>query len=163
MKKHIKSLVSILIISIMILAFTGCGSMNKTAINTDTFISTADSKEYEVVDILEQYNEIEAIKNATVAFKSEDGENILYQIEFYELDAADSAMLMFNENKDLFESKTSTAVMETTVNLGNFSKYSVISNGKYMVVSRIDNTLVFVDVDKEYKDTINEFLEAIGY
>lgn len=163
MKKHIKSLVSISLILIMIFALTGCGSLNRTAINTDTFISTAESKEYEVIDILEEYKDIEAIEKATVALKSEDGENILYQIEFYELDAADSAMLMFNENKDLFESKTSTAVMETTVNLGNFSKYSVISNGKYMVVSRIDNTIVFVDVDKEYKDTVNEFLEAIGY
>ena len=35
-------------------------------------------------------------------------------------------------------------------------------NGKYMVVSRIDNTVIYVNVNDNYKDTVKDILKELG-
>ena len=32
-----------------------------------------------------------------------------------------------------------------------------------MVVSRIDNTVIYVNVDDNYKDTVKDILDELGY
>ena len=32
-----------------------------------------------------------------------------------------------------------------------------------MVVSRIDNTVIYVNVDNNYKDTVKDILDELGY
>ena len=45
----------------------------------------------------------------------------------------------------------------------NYSKYTLQSDNKYMVVSRIEDTVVYVKVDSKYKDQIKDLLKEIGY
>lgn len=42
-------------------------------------------------------------------------------------------------------------------------KYTLSSNNKYMVVSRIANTVIFVNVGSQYKDTIQKLLKEFDY
>ena len=65
-------------------------------------------------------------------------------------------VIFINLNKE----KTS---IETNVELKNYSKYTLLSSGKYMVVSRINNTVIYVNADANYKDNIKNILDELGY
>jgi len=47
--------------------------------------------------------------------------------------------------------------------MGNNSKYTLKTNGEYKVVSRIEDTVIYVDVDEKYEDDVKEILKEIGY
>lgn len=70
---------------------------------------------------------------------------------------------MYNTNKTTFESQNSNVSASTTVGINNYSTYSLTTNKKYKYLSRIDNTLVYVDVDKSYKDIVQDIMKEIGY
>ena len=70
----------------------------------------------------------------------------------------------YNNNKSILESSKGNNSAETYVELKNSSKYTLLSNGKYMTVSRINNTVIyFDDVDANYKDTVKTLLDELGY
>ena len=45
----------------------------------------------------------------------------------------------------------------------NYRKFWMISNGYYMVSSRIDNTLIFAKVLLENREKVDSVLEDMGY
>ena len=69
----------------------------------------------------------------------------------------------YNNNKSIFESTKSGASTESNINGKNYSKYTLTSNGKYMVVSRVANTVAFVNVSSDLKDNVNTILKELGY
>ena len=161
--KSIKShILLIFLASIMILSLVSC-SMNKTPIDTDAFIEAAKTYGLTPVDITEQYKSSGYVNKGTIAAKSEDGVNILYQIEFYEIDTVDNAESMFAQNKQSFENDQDSANSYSSVNVGNHEHYNITIDGRYKSVRRIENTLIFLNVDVQYKDSVNEFLDTIGY
>lgn len=136
---------------------TGCG--NKTAISSDDFKSRMEQKGFSVQEATSQFSEHDYVEKVYIAL-SDDSK---YQIEFYELSDADKASSFFNNNKELFEDSKSSSSSETSVNLGNNSKYTLTTNGKYKVVSRIDNTVIYLDVADNYKSNIKDILKDLGY
>lgn len=156
MIKSKKIFLSIILILTTMLLFTGCAQ--KTALTDAEFKTKAESMGYTVHDISEQYAEYEQIETATLA-QSEDG----YNIEFYTLTSEKEAVSMFNLNKEKFKSYKSGSSSETSLNSKNSSKYVLISSGSFMCVSTVDDTLIYIDVDTEYKDAVKEFLKEIEY
>lgn len=77
-----------------------------------------------------------------------------YQIEFYEVSNLDNATSFYNTNKTKFESQKGNASSSYNASMKNNSTYSVTTNGKYKFVSRVDNTVVYVDVDTTYQDSV---------
>ena len=59
-------------------------------------------------------------------------------------------------------SKVTTSV-ETNVSVEKYSKYTLTTNEYYMVVTKIDTTLIFAKVSKNYKNNVNDTLEKLGY
>ena len=45
----------------------------------------------------------------------------------------------------------------------NYYKYDMVSNGYYMVTTRVDNTLVFSKTQATNKETIEKILNEMGY
>jgi len=45
----------------------------------------------------------------------------------------------------------------------NYYKFTMITNGYYLVSSRIDNTLIFTKTLLKNKDTVDNILDAMGY
>ncbi len=45
----------------------------------------------------------------------------------------------------------------------NYSTYSLTTNGKYKYLSRIDNTLIYIDASDDYKDAIKDIIKELGY
>ncbi len=136
---------------------TGC--KEKTSINAEGFKSAMEAKGFAVADASEQFADVNEITCVYIALLGEGD----HQIEFYELDSDDSARRLFAGNKNIFEQSITGNHAESSVSLANYDKYTLTNNGAFMLLSRIDNTLVYVNSPSEYKDEINSILKEIGY
>lgn len=132
---------------------------NKESITANEFKDKMEDMNYIIVDAKNQFEEYDYIEKVYLAVP----EDYEYQIEFYEMDREEQAITFYNHNKDIFESYKSSISSETSVNIGNNAKYTLTTEDEYRLLSRIDNTVIYVHVDKEYKDKIKETLKEIGY
>ena len=73
------------------------------------------------------------------------------------------AMSFYITNKNIFESDIDNLDGSYHINVSNYSKYSSSSDSSYRVVSRIDNTVIYVNSKKENKDKIKKVLKKLGY
>lgn len=135
---------------------TGCG--DKVALTSTEFNNKMTEKGYNVVNVKEQF-EYDYITDALVAVSSDKK----YQIEFYVLSTDDYAASFYGNNKTIFENSKTSNNTETSVNLGNHSKYTLTTNGKFKVVSRIKNTVIYLNVDEVYKNEVKDVLKSLGY
>lgn len=158
-----KPVIIAIIAVVIVVAIVGVIFVNlnkeKTSITASSFYTTMSQKGYSVQDANSQFSEYDYIKQVYIAASKDYS----YQIEFYELLDDSYATSFYNNNKSIFESSKGNASTETSVGLKNYSKYTLSSNGKYMVVSRIDNTVIYVKVDDNYKDTVKAILDELGY
>ena len=153
-------IIGIIIVILFIIGLLAFNSLNKekVSISADTFNTTLESKDYVITDTTSQFAQY-----GNYMVKSYVAQKSGYQIEFYELSSEENAISMYNTNKTKFESQKTNTSTYATVSMNNYATYSLITNGKYKYLSRIDNTLVYVDVDENYKDPVKEVMEEIGY
>lgn len=152
----IKKITFAVLCMLLMFTLTGCGS--KTAITNDEFINKVESHSLTTTDVTSQYSSYDYVKSATVAQSSSD-----WQIEFYVLDDENYATSMFNTNQSTFESYKGSASSESSASMGNYATYTLTSNGYYMHLCRIDNTLLYVRVNDTYKDTVKDIIKDLGY
>lgn len=157
MKKARYVLISLLCVMALI-GFTGCGK-NKNAISADEFCTKIENKGFLTTDSTAQYASSKEITESYIAISKDYS----YQIEFVVLDSTSAAQSMFSKNKSIFESEKGSSNLTSSKELANYSKYTLKTNGKYKVVSRIDNTLIYINADAEYKDEIDSILDELGY
>lgn len=155
--KRVKQLLMGLMCFVVLFTLTGCG--NKTAITSDDFKSKMESSGYTVQEATNQMSDYDYIKQVYTAISSDS----TYQIEFYELSDNDYASSFFNNNKKTFEDSKSSGSTETSVSVDNNEKYTLTTNGKFKVVSRIDNTVIYLNVDDNYKSSVKDVLKNLGY
>ena len=130
----------------------------KTPITAAEFNNIMENEGYVMTNTTSQFAQYpNYISESYVAQKSG------YQIEFYELTSEENAISMYNTNEAKFESQKTNAAIYTTVSIKNYATYSLTTNGKYKYLSRIDNTLVYIDVDESYKDIVKDIMKEIGY
>ncbi len=155
MKKYI---LAILTIALLAMTFTGCSS--KEPLTSSSFEEQMTEAGYIVADCTEQYAEVDYIKKCYVALSDEEAK---YQIEWYEISDADTAVQFFNTQKTIFEQSEGSTSATTSVNGTNSSKYTLSTNGTYKLLSRIENTVIYIDCDSDYKDAVQEVLKTLGY
>lgn len=155
--KRVKQLLMGLMCFVVLFTLTGCG--NKTAITSDDFKSKMESSGYTVQEATNQMSDYDYIKQVYIAISSDS----TYQIEFYELSDNDYASSFFNNNKKTFEDSKSSGSTKTSVSVDNNEKYTLTTNGKFKVVSRIDNTVIYLNVDDNYKSSVKDVLKNLGY
>lgn len=159
-KKIIIGTAIILLIAIVI----GIGviqllNREKEAITASEFVSSIQSRGYITQDIKSQFEEYDYIKEAYIA----STRDYSYQLEFYELLDENYATMFYNTNKSIFESYKDNSSVETNLDGKNYSKYTLKVNEQYMLLSKIDNTVIYLKVDSENKNSINKLLKEIGY
>ena len=159
MKKTL-SIIGIIVIVLIVIILIVFGVLNKekTPISANTFISTMESKGYTIINTTSQFSQYPNYVAESYIAKNQD-----YQIEFYELTNKENAINMYNTNKTKFESQKTDSSSYVTVNMSNYSTYSLTAGGKYKYLARIDNTLVYIDVDENYKDIVKDIMKEIGY
>lgn len=134
-------------------------NLNKQPLTVSEFKNIMEDKDFEIIDAKEQFEDIDYIEKAYIALE----EDYDYQIEFYRLDDEDNAIEFYKTNKKIFEEAKGTSSAETSVNMGNNSKYTLTTNDEYKVVSRIENTVIYANVDDKYKDELKDLLKELGY
>lgn len=133
--------------------------MEKTPITVDYFESFMEEKGYTVVNDSSEFSNYDYLKRVYLAIS----DDYSFQIEFYELVDEEYAIKFFENNMAIFKSSKESNSLESTVNLMNASKYTLSCNNKYKVISRIDNTVIYLDVDDEYTETVKSVLSELGY
>lgn len=139
----------------LILSFIGC--VNKTPSTPDEFKTCITEKGYQFIDATSQFPAGSNVENVYLALKDD------YQIEFLKVSTEEQAKAAFSENKSNFENMKGSTSIETSLSIGNHSRYNVKSDDTYMVVSRIDNTFIYLTVPIDYEEDVNEILDALGY
>lgn len=158
-KRSLSIIMGIIMMLTFVITCTGCGITEKPSITADTFVSTMEAKGYEIVDAKDQFPDEDSIQKVFIAISPEKN----YQIEFYDMVDIDAATILYNKNQQLFESSRGNVSGSTSAEIGNYSKYTLTTNGKYKAVSRIDNTVIYLNVPESVKETVAEVLKEIGY
>ena len=160
MKKSVMITIGIVIAIVVIVGvFFAVFNKEKTAITASNFYETMSKKGYMVQDATSEFSEYGYVAKVHLALSSDEG----YQIEFYELIDTEYANNFYENNKAIFEASEGNNASKTTVNLKNHSKFTLSTDGKYKVLSRIDNTVIYANVDEQYKDTVKDLLKELGY
>lgn len=131
----------------------------KVSMTATQFKTSMEEKDFVITDATNQFSGYDYIEQVYIASSSDYS----YQIEFYELSDEDYAITLYNNNKSIFKSSEGNVAGETNVDMKNYSKYTLLTNGKYKVVSRIDNTVVYLNVDSSKKDSVKNILKKLGY
>ncbi len=153
-------IIGIIVVVLVGIVFVSFNTLNKEKmpISADTFNTTMESKGYVMTDTTSQFAQY-----GNYMSKSYAAQKSGYQIEFYELSSEENAISMYSTNKTKFESQKSSVSASATASMNNYATYSLTTNGKYKYLSRIDNTLVYIDVDESYKDVVKDIMKEIGY
>ena len=155
--KKVKSAALIALCLMLVFSFGGCAK--KEAVTSQVFGDTMTQNGYTIIDIKEHYNDVEFITEAYLAVDETES----YKIEFYVLSDNDSAANMFEGNKQDYEENRGPSYVGNSYDIGNHSKYTLTADGTYVLISRIDNTLIFIKTSADYKDAVNTAVDALGY
>ena len=150
--------IKILMLLVMVVLLCACSS-KKEAIDEEKFINIMKSQKFDIVNVEEQFEQYEYIEESYVALES----NKNYQIEFYELENNAYAKSFYDNNKEIFEATQTNSSFYTNVDLTNSNRYTLTTDTEYKVLSRIDETVIYVNADKKYKNEITNILKKLGY
>ena len=156
MKK--RSFLMLVVLVVMLFVSTAC-SLNKESIDYQEFNNIMTNNGFNVVNVEEQFQEYEYFEESYVALDA----NGNYQIEFYELEDESYAISFYNNNKSIFEEESSIVTFQSNTNLTNSNKFVLVTDTEYKVISRIDDTVIYLNVDKKYKEEVTNILKKLGY
>lgn len=98
--------------------------------------------------------------NVDLSYKAETPDQ-RYVINFYEFDGEVSAQGFYAKKQA--ELGSTGSQVYTELNLGNYSKYTMIYHERFAAISRVSNTVVYVDTEKNYQEEVKQLLLDIGY
>lgn len=159
--KKTKSILAVVTLCIIcLLGFSGCGK-KKTPVSAEKFRDTLESKGFIVSSSTSAYSQNKDVTESYIAISPD----YKYQIEFIVTDSVSGATRLYNTNKSKFEfGKSSSGLSKNkSIELANYATYSLVTGGKYQVISRIDNTLIYVNVDEQYQESVKSVLNDLGY
>ena len=146
-----KKLKTLLVFVLIIL----CCACNSSTLTSVEFKKKFSDNDFYVVSTINHFENYEYIKESFIA-TSHDKD---YSIEFYILSSEDAADEFFNANKDLFEAERT----EDCIYKDKKNKYSLTTDTEYKALSKRENTVIYVNVKKEYKNEVNKLIKKIGY
>ena len=89
-----------------------------------------------------------------------------FQLEFFTFDTDDQAHYVVQQihshvRENLYVPNGESIIMQHQV--GNFTFWSRVAHDRYMVITRIENTVFFIHCHDEERPTINALLKELGY
>lgn len=149
--------ISVYLLIIMCVFLTGCGNKEKVATTIDTFITTAEGNNFTVTDNMETYKNVDYIVDSKIATLDD------IQIEIVKYSDSDSAIKVQNSQIESFALLKNTVAHEEKDKGKNYYRYVLVSNGRYMISSRVDDTLIFSKTLLENKEEVEKVLNSLGY
>lgn len=154
------TLAAIAMILTIALCLTGCSS--RTALTADSFSEAITAAGYTVTDVTEEYSDYSEIVSARRASPS-DGTGTGFDVLFFVYTDSESAGMLFDGAKALLEENAGSSRSYTSVDLFNYQKYTISSGGSYNLLSRIDNTLIYISTSSDRSASVKELIEQLGY
>jgi len=149
---------SIYLLLVLCLFITGCGGKGTKEVSTTTdFETVATNKGFTVYDNMELYTGVNYIVSSRVA-AIDDME--IEMVEYIDSDYASKAQENHIESFNLL--KTTGALVDKDKG-SNYYSYALVSNNRYMISTRVDNTLIFCKVMLTQKDKVTDLLDELGY
>jgi len=149
---------SIFILMIMCLFITGCGKdKEKIVSSSDTFVTILTNKGFIVENNMETYSDADYILEAKKAVLDD------IEIEFVKYSDSEYAKKVQDKQIESFILLKNTGAFEKKDDGKNYYKYSLVSNNRYMINTRVEDTLMFCKVMLEDKDIIEEIYNELGY
>ena len=152
MKK--KLLLGLLLIGLLFI--TGCTAKEK--LEPSNFKKIMEKKGFIVTE--QTGTAIAEGGNVDLSYKAETPDQ-RYVINFYEFDGEVSAQGFYAKKQA--ELGSTGSQVYTELNLGNYSKYTMIYHERFAAISRVSNTVVYVDTEKNYQEEVKQLLLDIGY
>jgi len=146
----------IFLICFILLFICGCGSSVRNVGNTNQFENSVIKNELIVEDNMHNYT-ANYIKEAILGTKDD------ITIEMVVYDNLDNATQVQNSQIDTFMKMKSTGSAIKKEKGNNYYKFTMVSNGYYLVSSRIENTLIFTQTLLKNKDKVDSILNEMGY
>ena len=147
-------IVLVILIGILVMLITYAKlNQEKESISLDTFKLIMEDEGFEVLD--KSYE--------TKAGKLYVASNGDYKIEFYDCTNVRTAEIYYSAYVEACEDEIDGSHTGSNIAFKNYARRVISANGEYTVVSLIDDTLLFVQADKEYKGDIKDVLEELGY
>ncbi len=145
---------------IMLFTFTACKkeTEEKKPISGDSFKLVAEGDKYTTKDVTKNFKSDSGITEAIVAAVENQ-----YQVEFYTLKDSKTAQKMYDRNKKRFENIKSSLDKAEVTETDNNSEYKISTNGRYMLLNKIDNTLIYANVEDKYKESVTTLIKQLGY
>lgn len=152
--------ISLFLLIISCLIFTGCGNNVKTKEikSIENFNQVALNNGFIVNDNKENYAEYDYIIKASIATFGSD-----ITIEMIEYDNVESTNKVQQSQINNFALLKSTGAKEKNIKGDNYHKHYLISNNHYMVSTRVENTLIFCKTLLINKDKVDTILDELGY
>ncbi len=152
--------ISLCLLAIICLVLTGCGSKETREVKTlEDFKVAATNSGFTVTDRLSYYqsDNIDYITGSYLATLDD------MEIEMVTYDSVESAKKTIQKHLKVFQTMKSPSMTGSKEKGANFEKHVVISNGYYLVTSRIDDTLIFSKTLLKNKESIEKILSDLGY
>lgn len=147
-----------LIFIVTIFSLTGC-SISKNKVTGDAFKNQMTAANFTVVDCKSQFERYDYVSEVYLARHKEYG----YQVEFYVLKDKEYAKSFYSNNKNLFESSKTKTYTEAKSSGKNYDKFVLETNNKYKVLTRVENTVLYINIDSKYKEKVNKVIKNLGY
>ena len=155
----VKAVCLLAVFTLTFALLTGC-SQSKDPVSTGTFESAAQQKGYIVQDGTDFFAAYDYVKLVTLASPQDKA----FQIEYYELNDEAVAKSFFDSNRSNFIMMKGDESFETTDSGKNYEVYKLEMYGKFMMIERVDNTVIYVhSTDSSNKTAIETFLKEINY
>lgn len=137
------------------LSLTACKS--RDPITADAFKEKVEGLEYTTVDITDQYESYPHMQKVLLCADER------LHVEFCEIDSNDNAAAMFSGNKAQVEAYKGNTSSESSVNTGNYQKYTLKTAEKYYLVERVGSTLIYAYCEKSESENLDRIIEELGY
>lgn len=149
---------SVYLLMIMCLFMTGCGEDKvKVSVTLDDFNTVLTNKGFTVNDNMNAYSGVDYIIDSKKAILDD------IEIEMVKYSNSDYAGKVLDSQIDSFNLLKSTGAQEKKDKGSNYYRYSLVSNGRYMISTRVDDTLVFCKTLLENKEIVEEIYNELGY
>lgn len=151
--------INIIFLLLICILISGCGSNKETKVagTLSDFNNNAINNSFTVNDNMNSYQSINYIIGSMVASK----DDITVEMVIY--DTTDNAIKAQDNQIKAFQNMKSANSTTKKDKGENFYKYVYVSNGYYMITSRIDNTLIFSKTLLTNKELVDNIINSMNY
>lgn len=135
----------------------GCSNKVKDVKTLNDFDKVCTDLGYDSNDNLQNYQTDSYIIGSKVINLDE------YKVEMIIYDNEDNAKKVQEQQIDTFMKVRNTMVTVVKDKGKNFYEFKMVTNGFYMVSTRIENTLIFTQIPVDYKDKVDSIINELGY